>query len=192
MFHTVFIHKIPVTQKQAKKLSFPALWNSFMVLGQRETVLACFSTMSAMRKIVGRFMTLGFHNAYLDLNIVLELACSKEAVYQNMTHKDRIPIPNDWQIWKYCAYLETSTNSKLVRLYWLTRTKLDSPFTQSKPALWRVMLLDPDMFKAISIRTGTCKTNTHLIWIYTFLESSTKNAIGICTPTWHHGIVYMA
>lgn len=121
MFHTVFIHKIPVTQKQAKKLSFPALWNSFMVLGQRETVLACFSTMSAMRKIVSRFMTLGFHNAYLDSNIVLELACSKEAFYQNMTHEDRILIPNDWQIWKYCAYLETSTNSKLVGLYWLTK-----------------------------------------------------------------------
>ena len=41
-------------------------------------------------------MTLGFHNAYLDSNIVLELACSKEAFYQNMTHEDRILIPNDW------------------------------------------------------------------------------------------------
>ena len=88
----------------------------------------CFSTMHVMRKIVGRFMTLGFHNAYLDINIVLELACSKVFFVKTMTHEFRILIPNDWQIWKYCAYHETSTNNQLVRLYWLTRTKLDSPF----------------------------------------------------------------
>ena len=71
--------------KSGKQAVFSCLWNSWMVPSQRESVLALEMLWEKSSVDV---WCLGFHNAYLDKHIVLELACSKEVFFLKQWHID--------------------------------------------------------------------------------------------------------